>query len=145
MSSGALRQAAVRPKSPDLALSLGGRWGLVEALAHLLAGLEERHGLSGYRNLRSGARVPADPCLPVFDRKRPEAAELDAVAARQRRGDLIEDGIDDLLDVPEIKMRVAIGNPLYKLGFDHQPPANRFCGRAGSRKPLFQRDFKNKY
>src|SRR5688572_8036792 len=62
----------------------------VEALAHLLAGLEERHALLVDRDMRAGARIAAGTRRPVLDRERAEAAQLDTVTARERTDDLVE-------------------------------------------------------
>ena len=56
--------------------------------------------------MRAGARIAAGARRTVLDREGAEAAQLDTVAARQRGGDLVEDGVDDVLDVALIEMRV---------------------------------------
>src|SRR5262249_46038264 len=94
----------------------------VQALAHFPAGLEERHGFLVDRDARAGARVAAFARRPLLDRERPEAAQLDPVAARQGSGDLAQDGVDDILDIPLVKVRILRCDPLNELGFDH-------CGR----------------
>jgi hypothetical protein len=66
-------------------------YGLVETVAQLLTGLEEGDVLLGDLDAVAGARVAPDPGIPPLDRKGPEAAQLDPVAARQRSGDLAED------------------------------------------------------
>src|SRR3954453_292440 len=71
----------------------------VQAFAHFLAGLEERHAFLVDRNARAGARVAAFACGPVLHREGAEATQLDAIAAGQGRCDLAENGIDDVLDV----------------------------------------------
>ena len=48
-----------------------------------------------------------------------EAAQLDAVAARQRLDDLVEDDVDDALDVAVIEVLVGSSNFLNELGLDH--------------------------
>ena len=78
----------------------------VEPLAHFLAGLEERHRFLVDRHVRAGARIAPGAGRPVLDREGAEAAQLDPVAARHRGDDLIEDGVDDVLDVALIEMRV---------------------------------------
>ena len=69
--------------------------GLVEAVAQLLAGLEERDVLFGDLDAVAGARVAAGPGVAALHGKRAEAAQFDPVAARQRGGDLVENGGDD--------------------------------------------------
>src|SRR5204863_3617645 len=94
--------------------------GLVQPLAHFLAGLEERHGLLIHRHMRTGTRIASRARRTVLDRERPEAAQLDAVAARERRGDLAEHRVDDVLDVALVEMRVLRGDALHQLRLDHR-------------------------
>src|SRR5712691_11673062 len=70
---------------------------LIEAVAQLLAGLEEGDVLLGDLDAVAGARVAPDAGIAALDRKGTEAAQLDPVAARQRRGDFIENGGDHSL------------------------------------------------
>src|SRR3954451_3713984 len=86
------------------------RRSLVEPLAHFLAGLEERHGFLVDRDMRAGARVAAGARGAVLHRERAEAAQLDAVAACERGGDLAEHGIHDVLDIALIEVRILSGN-----------------------------------
>jgi hypothetical protein len=51
----------------------------------------------------------------VLDRKGSEAPQLDTVALGHGAGDFSEDGVDDILDVALIEMRVLGGNSLDKL------------------------------
>jgi hypothetical protein len=75
-------------------------------------------------NLLAGARVAPDAGVSAFDREGAETAQLHAVAARHRLGDLIEDGVDDVLDVALVEMRISLGDPLHELRLDHvaNPP-----------------------
>src|SRR6185312_4611365 len=92
---------------------------LVQALAHFLAGLEERHGFLLDRNMRAGARVAAGARGPMFHGKRAKAAKLDAVTMRHGARDLVEDRVDDVLDVALIEMWILAGDALDKFGLDH--------------------------
>src|SRR5882757_2369225 len=92
----------------------------VEPLAHFLAGLEERHGLLFHRHVRSSAGIATGAGRAILDGERAEAAQFDAVTARHRSDDLAEDGIDDILDVALVKMRVLRRDALHELGFDHR-------------------------
>src|SRR5882672_1070442 len=67
----------------------------IQPLAHFLAGLEERHRLLVDRHMRAGARIAAGAGRAMLDREGPEAAQLDAVATRERGRDLAEHRIDD--------------------------------------------------
>src|ERR1700724_4221406 len=96
----------------------------IQALPHVLAGLEKGNRLFVHRNMRSGARIAANPCVPVFHREGAEPTQFDPVAARQGAGDFIENCIDDFFYIAEVEMRITVGNPLYKLGFDHRPQPN---------------------
>jgi hypothetical protein len=55
----------------------------IDAFAKILAGLEMRHTLLGDTHLRAGLRVTTYPGGSVGQRKRSEAAYLDAVASRE--------------------------------------------------------------
>jgi len=85
---------------------------LVQPVAQLLAGLEKRDVLLGDLDAVAGARVATDAGIAALDREGAEAAQLDPVATRQSRGDLVEDRGDDDLDVALIKVRVGFGKPL---------------------------------
>src|SRR5207237_1048070 len=85
---------------------------LVQPVAQLLPGLEERDVLLGDLDAVAGARVAADTGVAALHREGAEAAQLDPIAARQGRGDLVEDRGDDDLDVALIEMRVGFGQPL---------------------------------
>src|SRR5258706_333362 len=116
---------STRPTTINLPRALGSLRRCVQAFPELLAGLEERHELLLDWNRCPGARVAPLPRRSILDRERPEAAQLDPVAARQRAHDLIEDDIDDALDVAVIKIGVCSRNTLYEFGLDHDnlPPA----------------------
>src|SRR5947199_9871679 len=53
----------------------------IEALAHFLAGLEERNRLLLHRDMRAGARVASGAGRAILDGEGTEAAQLDPVAA----------------------------------------------------------------
>src|SRR5437763_8713131 len=95
------------------------RAGVVQPVAQQLARLEERHVLFGDLDTVAGARVAADPRVAALDREGAKAAQFDAVAACQSRGDLIEDRRDDDLDIALIEVRVCLGKPLDELRFCH--------------------------
>ena len=92
----------------------------IEALAHFLAGLEERRQLLGDRNLVAGARIAAGAGLALLGREGAEAAQLDALSASERIGDLAENSVDDGLDVALIEMRIARGHALHEFRLDHR-------------------------
>src|SRR5208282_723283 len=88
------------------------RAGLVQPLAHFLAGLEERHRFLLDRDVRAGARIAPGAGRPVLDREGAEAAQLDAVALRHGIGDFAEDRVHDVLDVTLVEMGILGGDTL---------------------------------
>src|SRR5919108_4638774 len=76
--------------------------------------------------MRAGTRIAPGAGWTVLDRKSTEAAQLDPVAARHRRGDLAENGVDDVFHVALIEMRVLRSDALHELGLDHR------CCRPGA-------------
>src|SRR5512146_2305377 len=61
----------------------------VQPFAHFLARLEERNALLVDRHMRAGTRIAPRAGRTVLDREGAETAQLDPVAARQRRHDLV--------------------------------------------------------
>src|SRR6202008_4557917 len=100
----------------------------VEALAHFLAGLEERHALLVDRHMLAGTRIAAGTGRAMLHRESAKTAQLDAVATRQRRDDFIENRIHNVLDVPLVEVRVVLGDTLNKFGFDHRKWDPGTCG-----------------
>ena len=78
--------------------------------------------------MRAGARIAAGAGRTMLHRKCAETAQLDPVAARQRRDDLIEDRVHNVLDIPLIEMRVVLGDALNQFGFDHRDWDPGACG-----------------
>src|SRR5215469_13101478 len=68
---------------------------MVEPVAQLLSRLEEGDVLLADRDAVAGARVASNTRVALLDRERAEAPQLDAIAARQRRGDRVEYRGDD--------------------------------------------------
>src|SRR6185437_653134 len=94
----------------------------VEPLTDLLARLELRHEFLAHVDLLAGARVAPNAGRAVFDRKGAEAAELHAIATGHRVADLIEDGVDDVLDVALKQMRILACKLFDQFGLDHLAP-----------------------
>src|SRR3546814_17560831 len=103
---------------PYTTLSRSGSAG-VQALAQLLARLEIGHDLLRDGNRLAGARVAPDARAALLDREGAEAAELDPVAARQRRRDLVQYRRHDALCIALQPMRIAFGQPLYRPRLRH--------------------------
>src|SRR5690606_887339 len=101
----------------------------IQALAKLLAGLEERRLLGLDLNGLAGSRIAAGAGLAVLDRERAEAPQFDPVAARERLGDLVEDRRDDPLHVALIEMWISLGQPGDQFGLCHSgaSPIARPC------------------
>src|SRR4051794_4491957 len=108
----------------------GNAVGRVQPAPQLLAGLEERDLLLGDLDAVAGTRIAADPRVAPLYRKGAEPAQLDPVAARQGRRDLLKDRGDDRLDIALIKMRVGFRQLLNELGL---------CHRALTRLPVLER------
>src|ERR1700722_2546019 len=68
----------------------GARGFLVEAVAQVLAGLEVGHALGRHRDLLAGTRIAARPGFALLHRECPEAAQFNAMSARQSLGDFVE-------------------------------------------------------
>src|SRR6185503_20591856 len=100
----------------------------IQPLAHFLAGLEERHALLVDRHMRAGAWIAACARRAMLDRESAEAAQLDTVAARQGRHDLVENRVHNVLHIPLIEVRVVLGDALNKFGFDHRSWDPGACG-----------------
>jgi hypothetical protein len=64
--------------------------------------------------------------LALLGRESAEAAQLHALAAGEGVGNLAENGVDDILDVTLVEMRIASGHALHELRLDHwtSPPRN---------------------
>jgi len=86
---------------------------------HFLAGLEVRHVLLIDGDESAISRIATVPrrALPHAERAKP--TQFHAVAARHRRNDFSQNGVDDLFSVAQIKVRVLCQDTLGKFGFDH--------------------------
>jgi hypothetical protein len=84
----------------------------IEALAHFLPALEERHGFLIDWDNGAAARIASGAGPSAPDRKYPKAANFNPVATRQRRHDLAKDRTDDVLDIPQVEMWILRRNAL---------------------------------
>ena len=98
---------------------------VVQPIAQFLAGLEKGNPLGVDGDRIAGSRIAALASVATLDGKGSEPAELDAVSARQRDDDFVENRIDDALNVTVIEMRVLLSDQLYQLGLDHSTPRAR--------------------
>src|SRR5438270_9529271 len=101
----------------------------IQPVAQLLAGLEERDVLLVDPHAVAGARIAPEPGIAPLDREGAEAPELDAVAARQGGGDLVENRRHDQLDIALIEMRVELGQTLDEFRLSHGNSRRKFCDR----------------
>jgi len=98
---------------------------LVEPIAQLLSGLEERRVLLADLNAVTGARVAADAGIAKPDRKRAEAAQFDTITAGHGGGNLVKDSANDYLNVALIEMPVSLGQPVNEFQFRHREQRSR--------------------
>jgi len=68
----------------------------------------------------AGTGIPAGAGRAMLHREGTETTQLDPVAARERRDDLVEDRVHDILNIPLVEVRVVLGNTLNEFGFDHR-------------------------
>src|SRR5262249_14969109 len=82
----------------------------------------------------AGARIASQPGIALLHREGAEAAQLDPVAAGERRRNLVEDGGNDAFDVALVKVRIELPDLENQLGFGHgaHPP----LALARSRLPI---------
>src|SRR5262245_53029953 len=92
----------------------------VQALAQLLAGLEERDVFVLDIDRVPRARIASLPGRAMLHREGAKSAQLHPIAARKRVGDLIEHDIDDALDIAMEEMRIGGGDFLNQFRFDHR-------------------------
>src|SRR6516165_5901423 len=65
------------------------------------------------------SRIASVACLAPLHGKCPEAPQLYTVSLSESPGDLPKDGIDDLLNISLIEMRIPSPEAQYQLGLDH--------------------------
>src|SRR6185369_9276566 len=88
---------------------------IVQPLTQFLAGAEEGRALFFDGDGLTSAWIATLPCRTHLDRKRAEAAQLDAMTRRQSFGDLVQHGRDDPLYVAMVEMRIACGKTCNQL------------------------------
>jgi hypothetical protein len=79
----------------------------IEPLAQLLARLEEGHPFFLDEHRIAGPRIAAGAGRTVLHGEGAETAQFHAIAGRQRVGDLVQNGIDDVLDVAVVEVRIT--------------------------------------
>jgi hypothetical protein len=78
----------------------------VKPRLHVLSGSKERNGLSADRNQGTSSRISAGPAFPKLYKKNSKSPQFDPVTTGHCRSDLCKDGVDDLLSILPIEMRV---------------------------------------
>src|SRR6186997_1251634 len=78
----------------------------IEPRGHFLAGFEEGHTFLFDGYIGPGARIAAGSSGTVSHGKSAEAAQLNAISARHRPNDLVENGVHNVIHVARIEMRV---------------------------------------
>jgi hypothetical protein len=84
---------------------------------------------SGITHLLAAARVAAHARRAAVDREAAEAADLDAVAARQRVGHRVEHGLDGELGVALRELREAFGQRVTRSERVMERGTERLAGR----------------
>jgi ATP dependent DNA ligase-like protein len=87
--------------------------GLVHALPHLLPSSEKREAFLPNLDQCSGSGIAGGPSAPRLDRKGTKAPQFDAVTPGHRGRNLGQDGVDELLNVALVKVRIGQGNALH--------------------------------
>src|SRR3954447_11918035 len=82
--------------------------------------LEGGKHLLGDRDLGAIARVSPGARPALLDREYPEVAQLYLIAPRQAGRDRVQDGVDDLLHIPVVQVRVLGRDPLNQFRLDHR-------------------------
>lgn len=115
----------------------------IEPLPHFLPRLEV--GGCPFWNLdqRASLGITASAGFTDLDRKRSKSAQLDAITARQSRGNFVEYGIDDFLNVPKVEVRVLCPYAPNEIGLNHAkfplgPDDGRRAGQAATFRVLWQ-------
>src|SRR5688572_14850844 len=91
----------------------------VEALAQLLAALEERHVLGAHVDRGASAGIAAGARIAGAHGKRPEATKLHTSANFQGLDHPLEDHADDAFDVALREMRIFLGEAGDQFRLDH--------------------------
>jgi hypothetical protein len=60
----------------------------------------------------AGAGVAPNSGITTFDRKSTKSPQFDTITTRQGIGDFIKNSVYDILDIAQIKMRIALGDLL---------------------------------
>jgi hypothetical protein len=88
---------------------------LVEPLAHLFASPKDRECFLLHRHDSAGSGIAARSRRANFDGKSSEATQVNAIASGHRVDDLTENGIEDVLNVALVKVRVLASDAPDKL------------------------------
>jgi len=78
----------------------------VKPKLHIPPGSKERNGLSADRNQDTSSRISASPAFPKLYKKTSKSPQFDPVTPGHCGSDLSKNGVDDLLSIVPIEMRV---------------------------------------
>ena len=79
-----------------------------------MPGLKEGMIFSNTKYCRSSFWVAADPSCAIFDDKPAKSSQLYSPSASHRRNDFFQNGVDDLLNVTVVEMRILSCSSQYK-------------------------------
>src|SRR3990170_3445379 len=110
----------------------------VDALSQLLAGLEMRNELVRNLHRGSGLRVAAGARRAVMQAEAAEAADLNALAGRERRRHLLQQLLHREFHVPVLQLRLLGRQRRDQLGFRHlsNPIENKLTNFKAVRTPM---------
>ena len=100
-------------------------WGIaLHRFFQFVTGVKGHHIACLDGNGLAGARVASRAGGAILDRKRAEATQFHAIAGCQRVGDLVQDCIYDIFDIPVIEMRITGRDDLHQFRLYHADPLN---------------------
>jgi len=105
----------------------------VEQQFHFPATSEERDGLPFNRNQSPGARISSGSACAKLRKKHSKPPQLDPITACHCGGNLCKNGVDDLLGVLPIQMRVLGRYPVNEFGFNHSKAPKSLKGAQDRR------------
>ena len=107
---------------------------MIEPAAQFPAGLEARPHLLRHRHFRAGARIVPGVGVSLFHREGAEPTQLNAAAASQSVGDLVEYRRHDQRHIRHPQMWIVGGNVRDEFCSGQcQPPRGGFCRQSGQR------------
>ena len=87
-----------------------------------LSGPEERNSLLAHRNQGASSGISPSTSFPKLYKKYSKSPQFDPITACHCGGNLCKNGVDDLLGVMPIEVRIFDRYPVNEFGFDHSRP-----------------------